>query len=99
MDRASSTDQAVEYLRLHQYTLLITEMGRDQDPIAGIEMLQAIQRDFMHLSAIVSCSSNAAAVYGQQFKTNGALFCTAGAVSLLAAIFEVIEGTTDDIKG
>ncbi|MBI4025113.1 MAG: hypothetical protein HY360_09040 [Verrucomicrobia bacterium] len=91
VDLALTTDEALRRMQSCEYALTITVMGRGQNGTAGIELLQVMRRHSIPTPAVVYCSSSAAAYYGEQATANGALVCTAGTVTLLDTILQVVE--------
>jgi class 3 adenylate cyclase len=90
-DLAMSTSEAVQKITSRQYDVMITDMGRGSNPMAGIELLQWARNHNVHTPAIVYCSSRTVSLYGEEAISNSALLCTAGMISLLDGILQVLE--------
>lgn len=91
IDLALSTSEAIRKLSANRYSIVITDIGREDNPIAGLELLEWIQNREISIPTIVYCSSRGAATYGTDSIEKGAALCTAGVVSLLDGILQVIE--------
>jgi class 3 adenylate cyclase/CheY-like chemotaxis protein len=91
LDLATSTSDAVNKLSSSPYTLVITDMGRGDNPTAGLELLDWMRGHAPRTPAIVFCSSRAVEVHGVQASKSGALLCTSGLISLLDGILQVVE--------
>ena len=90
-DLAVNTSEAVQKTTSRQYDLVITDMGRGSNPMAGIELLKWLRTHNVRTPAIVYCSSRAVSLYGEEAINNSALLCTAGMISLLDGILQVLE--------
>jgi CheY-like chemotaxis protein len=91
VDLATSTSDAANKLSSRPYTLVITDMGRGDNPTAGLELLDWMRGHVPRTPAIVFCSSRAVEVHGVQASKSGALLCTSGLISLLDGILQVVE--------
>jgi class 3 adenylate cyclase len=86
-----NTSDAIQKLALRSYTLVISDMGRDGNPTAGIDLLEWLQQQPGSPPAIIFCSSRGVSLYGLEAVETGALTCTAGLISLLDGILQVVE--------
>jgi len=90
-DLAVNTSEAVQMLTSRRYDLVITDMGRCSDPMAGLELLKWMRAHEVHAATIVYCSTRAVSLYAEEAISSGALLCTAGMISLLDGILQVLE--------
>lgn len=91
VDLALSTSEAITRLSSRQYTLVISDMGRGDNPTAGLELLDWMRKQNLQLPTLLYCSSRAVSLYGGDATRRGALLCTFGLISLLDAILQVLE--------
>lgn len=87
---ATSTRQAIRRLNRITYDLVITDMGRGENPTAGLELLEWMLASRVPSPRFVYCSSRASSVYGEQAVELGASLCTPGMISLFDGIFQVL---------
>lgn len=95
VDLAPSNTGAMKFLQTNKYDLAITSMSRGEKSAAGIELLQSMKIAGYQVPTLVFCSSHAVATYGDQSMSFGALLCTAGTLTFLDAIFQVINQLAD----
>jgi class 3 adenylate cyclase/CheY-like chemotaxis protein len=91
VDVAVSTSEATSKISVHPYSLILSDMGRGNNPVAGLELLDWIRAQGTHIPTIIYCSSRAVSRYGQEAMAKGAVLCTAGLVSLLDGMLQVFE--------
>jgi CheY-like chemotaxis protein len=80
---ALSTDEALKVLDKQPFDLIISDMGRGQNPSAGLDLLRAIRQRGIPTPAIIFCSSKAVARFGAEAQRLGALAVTSGSTTLL----------------
>jgi CheY-like chemotaxis protein len=85
---ASDTERAMALLRAEPVDLVITDMGRGDDPTAGLELLRAMRAERLRHPAAVFASMRAVAEYGAIALDVGAAECTAGTVKLFQFLAE-----------
>jgi class 3 adenylate cyclase len=90
-DLALTTTEAESKLSSHRYSLIISDMGRGSNPIAGIELLESMQSRHIACPTLVYCSSRAVSLYSEDAVKKGALLCTAGVISLLDGVLQILE--------
>jgi CheY-like chemotaxis protein len=86
VDIALTTAEAQTRLRECRYRVIISDMGRGDNPIAGLEILEWLKKRRIKTPTIIFTSSQGVLQYGERAKQLGAVRCTAGAVSLLDTI-------------
>jgi len=86
VDIALTTAEAQTRLREHRYRVIISDMGRGDNPAAGLELLEWLKKKRIKTPTIIFTLSQSVLQYGEQAKQLGAVRCTAGAISLLDAI-------------
>jgi class 3 adenylate cyclase/CheY-like chemotaxis protein len=92
VDLAVSTLDAIQKLSSSRYALVISDMKRGSSPVAGLDLLDWMNgQKGMRFLTLLYCSSHAVSLYEAEAKKRGALLCTAGMVSLLDGIFQVIH--------
>ena len=82
-----STAEAASTLESKRCDLIISNMRRGEEPTAGLELLRLVAADFADIPAIIFATPSTIANHGKDAERLGALACTAGAVSLLEAIY------------
>jgi class 3 adenylate cyclase/CheY-like chemotaxis protein len=86
---ARSTEEALVQLKNNFYRVIITDMGRDGDPEAGLDFLKRIRKRRWEIPVIVFTSATSAALVGAQAKKLGAMACTPGAATLVANLLKI----------
>jgi CheY-like chemotaxis protein len=86
IDRALSTDEAMQKLQSTAYDLVIEDMDRRGNNRAGIELLEKLRDEKKDIPVVVYTSSASARRYGAEARRLGAKKVTASAVALMDAI-------------
>lgn len=79
---ATDTDAAMASLRAAPVDLVITDMGRGQDPTAGLDLLSRMRDAELRKPSAVFASPRAVAEHGPDALGLGAIICTSGTVRL-----------------
>jgi len=89
---ALDPESAVAILRTQAVDLIVADLGRGRDPVAGLELLRWIREERLpRRPAVVFASTGAASEYGEEAIALGAAGCTAGTVELLRFLTEHIR--------
>ena len=91
VDVVLSTREAKDRLTQTRYFLIITDMGREQNATAGLELLQWRKSQGLATPVFLYASPSAIAVYGEQAIADGCALCTSGVISLLNGIYQVLR--------
>jgi len=91
VDLELSTSGGMNRMTSSSYTLIISDMGRGTIATAGIDLLEQLQLQPAPPPVIVYCSNRGVSLYGGEAVETGALICTAGLISLLDGILQVME--------
>jgi len=91
VDLAISTLEAIQKLSSGRYSFVISDMGRGDNPIAGLELLDWMRNQQWRFMTLIYCSSRAVSLHKAEAIKKGALLCTAGMISLLDGILQVIR--------
>jgi len=91
IDLAVSTQEAIHKLSSSRYSLVISDMGRGDNPVAGLELLDWMNNQNWRFMTLLYCSSRAVSLHKTEAIKKGALLCTAGMISLLDGILQVIR--------
>ena len=86
IDVALTTTEAQNKLTSLNYSLMISDVGRGDDPKAGINLLNWMKQRNAATPAIIFTSPTTAMKYRALTRRLGAVACTSGGVSLLKAI-------------
>ncbi|MBI3044195.1 MAG: adenylate/guanylate cyclase domain-containing protein [Betaproteobacteria bacterium] len=89
VDVAVSRQHGEEKLRKRRYFLIVVDMT--EDPAASIRLLRFRKAEDLVTPVLVYGPPTTIAAYADQAKAEGSLLCTAGLISLLAAINEVMD--------
>jgi len=94
-DLAVNTSQALGYLMKEEYDLVITDLGRGGDPMAGIVTIREINSAFGSPPPIVVYSSyRAVKEFGQDAKQEGATLVT----SSLRSLFKILTNLMNNVS-
>lgn len=88
---ASSTGQTMELLAKRRYFLIITDMGRGENTTAGLDLLRWRKAQEIATPVILYASTSEVAMYGEDARAEGCALCTAGVVSLLDGVYQVLR--------
>jgi class 3 adenylate cyclase/CheY-like chemotaxis protein len=88
-----TTKEATERLLAKNYALVITDMRRAESTTAGLELLAWMRSEALARPTILYTSPRSVAEHAESAKKLGALFCTAGAVSLLDSSYEALAAS------
>jgi class 3 adenylate cyclase/CheY-like chemotaxis protein len=92
VDLAQTTLDATLKLKSTPYTAVISDMGRGDNPVAGLELLEWMKQQPRQRSlALIYCSTRALGLYKTEALKRGALLCTAGMISLLDGILQIMR--------
>ncbi len=92
VDLALSTIEAIRKLSSSRYAVVISDMGRGNNPVAGLELLDWMRNQKgSRFLTLLYCSSRAVSLHKTEAIRKGALLCTAGMISLLDGILQVIR--------
>lgn len=87
-DLAINTDQAIDFLSKKKYDLIISDMGRGDEPDAGLKMLREIKKHLSIMPPIVFFASpSALSKFGNSVLKEGAILTT----SYVGQLVELIE--------
>jgi CheY-like chemotaxis protein len=89
--RATSTKEAMRALGDDVYALVITDMGRGANPKAGLDFIQQASVRERRIPTIVFASMRAIGNHGRSARRKGAVLCTAGFVTLLHGVGQVLD--------
>lgn len=96
VDTVTSTEQGLQALDREEYQIVITDMGRDDNATAGLDLLRDMRRAERHVSAIVYSSSRAVSRYGDEAEKCGAILSTAGLFTLLDGVHQLLARPRQD---
>lgn len=82
VQNALDTDEAMERILAGPIDLIITDMGRGENPTAGLELLARVRGAGLRHPMAVFSSPRAVAEYGEEAQSLGAMVCTSGTVQL-----------------
>jgi CheY-like chemotaxis protein len=88
---AFNTHEAMTVVSSKHVEIVITDMGRDEDPAAGLELLRKLGTAHVESPMAVFTSARAVAEYGDEARALGAKECTAGTVQLMKFLSENIR--------
>lgn len=91
VDMSLSTAEAVSRISAHPYYLILSDMGRGDNPVAGLELLDWLRTQGLFIPTIIYCTPRGVSRHGEDALAKGALLCTAGFVSLLDGILQVLQ--------
>lgn len=91
VDVATDTESALEMMRGQQYILVISDMSRGNDEVAGLTLLQRRRAAGLFAPTFVYASPSAIGFYGDEAREAGAILCTAGLISLFQGIHSVLS--------
>jgi class 3 adenylate cyclase/CheY-like chemotaxis protein len=91
VERVRSTEEALARLKTCPYRVVISDMGRGENSKAGLDLLEQMRSRRIGIPTAMYTSVNAAAIYGEEAKRLGAIECTPGAVTLLAALSAIFS--------
>ena len=83
---ARSTEEALSRIRDTNFDLIISDMGRGQDPKAGITLLTELRDAKVNTPVIIYASETAVDRYGQEAIAAGAVEVIAGVTEILSAV-------------
>lgn len=91
-DIAISTVQGIKLLADNQYDLIITDMGRGDEPAAGLQLINQIKKEYPACKTpiIVFASVQAIRKYGNQAKESGAITTINGLSEIINFISKTI---------
>jgi class 3 adenylate cyclase/CheY-like chemotaxis protein len=92
LDLATSTRQAIQLLRGTRYCLIISDMGRGADTTAGLDLLRWQTANGFGTPTFIYSSASAIATFGELARAEGCSLCTAGLVTLLDGVLQVLYG-------
>jgi class 3 adenylate cyclase/CheY-like chemotaxis protein len=87
----TNTQEAMDQIRERNFLFAITDMGRKDNTTAGLAFISQCRLDGKFFPIIVFTSERASNFYGDDAIEAGASLCTAGFVSLLVGIDEVLQ--------
>lgn len=94
---AASAQDAREQMSKRRYFLAVIDMERDQDTGAGLTFLNSRKVEGLATPVLLYGSLRAVTMYSDQVNTEDCLLCTAGAISLLDGIDQVLKGFLERI--
>jgi CheY-like chemotaxis protein len=91
-DLATDTEEAIDKLGKKRYDLIISDMGRHQEPDAGVKMIRKMKMKFADLPAIITYSGeDAIEKYGKNALDEGASLATASARDLVLKMNDILK--------
>lgn len=90
LDVAVSTQDAQDRMMKKRYFAVVMALETDQDPAAMLALLRFRKAGGFATPVLVYGSPQAIAMYSDQASAEGSLLCTAGAISLLDGINQVL---------
>jgi CheY-like chemotaxis protein len=92
-DIAIDNESAFELLKKNKYNLIITDMGRQSDNMAGISLIKNIKQRTIDPKPpiILYASQKALDMYGSLARGEGVLYVTSSAKDLVIAINQIIS--------
>ena len=91
VDLAISTEEALKLVAKEKYLFLISDMGRGDDPVAGLTLLRSMRGGGRLLPTWIYASPGAAAHFADDAIALGAILCTGGQLTLLDGINQVCK--------
>jgi len=92
-DIAIDNESAFEFLKKNHYNLVISDMGRHSDNMAGISLIKNIKQ--MSITPkpplVLYASEKSISMYGSLARAEGALYVTSSAKDLVMAINQIIS--------
>ena len=86
----TSTEAALETIAREKHAIVITDMERDKNPTAGLDLLRRLREAESDVQTIVYTSSRSVSHYGDEARKIGATLCTAGLLTLLEGIYQLL---------
>jgi CheY-like chemotaxis protein len=86
VEHALDTERAMRRVARGDLDLIITDMGRGDEPTAGLDLLERLRDERPGCAAVVFASPAAVAEYRDEAFERGAAECTSGAIQLLEAM-------------
>jgi CheY-like chemotaxis protein len=92
-DIAIDNESAYELLKRNKYNLVISDMGRHSENMAGIFLIKNINQMSINIKppVIFYASSKSISMYGSLARSEGALYVTSSAKDLVMAINQIIS--------
>ena len=92
-DIAIDNENAYELLEKNKYNLVITDMGRQSQNMAGISLIKNINKMSINPKppVILYASQKAIDMYGSLARAEGAILVTSSAKDLIMMINQIIE--------
>ena len=89
--KVQSTDEALKEIKQDDYSLVISDMGRDHNSHAGLDLLEKLNEINFKIPVIIYSSIAAIERYGQQAKDLGAVSSIYGISPLIEKVYEVLS--------
>jgi len=91
-DLAINTSQALHYLSINKYDLIISDMGRGSVRDEGVNMIKSIKQSVANPPPIyIFCSRIANEIYGKQAIEEGAVMVTSSPKELILSIVKTVK--------
>lgn len=87
---AKSTEDAIKELNISDYKLIISDMGRNNNPEAGLDLLEKLKFFEIKIPIIIYSSIPSIKKYGQQASELGALSSINGVSLLTSQVYEIL---------
>lgn len=87
---ATSTEQTLNLLNESTFNLVISDMGRENNTKAGLDLLRAIKEKGLDTPVVIYASARALEEYGEQAKNLGAVAGINGVSPLLDKVYELL---------
>ena len=88
---ARDTSQAVNILKKEQFDLIISDMGRGENPSAGVELLTKLKSLKINTPTIIFSSTHALGKFGSDALELGASACTTKITDLLNNVQKILN--------
>jgi CheY-like chemotaxis protein len=85
-----STEEALQRLAERKFDLVISDMGRDSNPKAGLDLLEQMRDKRIDTPTIIYASSRAVRLYGGQARELGAREVITGVTEVLASVSHIL---------
>ena len=92
-DIAIDNESAYEFLKKNTYNLVITDMGRHSENMAGISLIKNIKQMPINIKppVIFYASEKSISMYGSLARGEGALYVTSSAKDLVMSVNQIIS--------
>ena len=98
VDTATSTEEGLQALNRGEYAFVITDMGRDGNATAGLDLLRDMTRAGHDVPVIVYSSARALSRHGDEARKIGAILCTAGLFTLLDGVHQLLDNPDENSR-